>query len=45
MMTVTEADVEDSSEQFEVLTADLSRLRLRQRSSYANPELSGNISN
>lgn len=44
-MTVTEADIEDLSEEGEVLTADLPSLRLRQRSSYANPLLSGNISN
>lgn len=36
-MTVTEADTDDLSEEGEVLTADLSQLRLRQRSSYANP--------
>lgn len=44
-MTVKEAAEEDSSELTEVLITDLSLRRLRQHSSYANSESSGNISN
>lgn len=44
LMTVEDAAEEDSSELSEVLITDLSLHRLRQPSSYANSESSGNIS-
>lgn len=45
LITVKEADEDDWSEHSEVLIADLSLHRLRQRSSHANSESSGSISN
>ncbi len=45
LMTVKEADEEDSSELSEVLITDQPLHRLRQHGSYGNSGSSGNISN